>query len=145
MNKKAIIFSLIILLIIGALRLFIMMFSEGINEKSTRIRIELGDKAVEVDALIDTGNLVKDPMNMNPVIFVKKSSAGVIFPQSVIELSHTVPGVQQDPSFIVSQMSLIQIPGDLIYIRILVPLHDLQNSVNTRRSEGVAILVKLQE
>lgn len=87
-NKKAIIFSLIILLIIGALRLFIMMFSEGINEKSTRIRIELGDKAVEVDALIDTGNLVKDPMNMNPVIFVKKSSAGVIFPQSVIELSH---------------------------------------------------------
>ena len=87
-NRKAIIFSLIILLVIGALRLFIMMFSEGIDKKSTRIRIELGEKSLEVDALVDTGNLVKDPMNMNPVVFLKKSSALAIFPPSVIELSH---------------------------------------------------------
>lgn len=87
-NRKAIIFSLIILLIIGVLRLFIMMFSEAVNEKSTRIRIELGDKSIEVDALIDTGNLVKDPMNMSPVIFLKRSIAQDIIPESVIELSH---------------------------------------------------------
>ena len=86
-NRKALIFSLIILLIIGALRLFIMLFSDSINEKSTRIRIELREKSLELDALIDTGNLVKDPMNMNPVIFLKKSSAQSIFPSSVIDLS----------------------------------------------------------
>ena len=87
-NRKAIIFSLIILLIIGVLRLFIMMVSDSINEKSTRIRIELGKKSIEVDALIDTGNLVKDPMNMNPVIFLKKTSAKEIIPEAVIDLSH---------------------------------------------------------
>jgi stage II sporulation protein GA (sporulation sigma-E factor processing peptidase) len=87
-NRKAIIFSLIILLIIGALRLFIMMFSESLNEKSTQIRMELNDKLLEVEALIDTGNLVKDPMNMNPVIFLKKSKAEIIIPQSVIELTN---------------------------------------------------------
>lgn len=87
-NRKAIIFSLIILLVIGALRLFIMMFSEAVNEKSTRIRIELAGKSIEVDALIDTGNLVKDPMNMSPVIFLKRSIAEEIIPISVIELSH---------------------------------------------------------
>lgn len=87
-NRKAIVFSLIILLVIGALRLFIMMFSDTINEKSTRIRVELGEKSLEVDALVDTGNLVKDPMNMNPVIFLKKNSAQEIIPSSVIELSH---------------------------------------------------------
>ena len=87
-NRKAIIFSLIILLIIGVLRLFIMVVSDSINEKSTRIRIELGEKSIEVDALIDTGNLVKDPMNMNPVIFLKKTSAKEIIPEAVIDLSH---------------------------------------------------------
>lgn len=86
-NRKALIFSLIILLIIGVLRLFIMMMSDSINEKSVKIRIELSGKSIEVDALLDTGNLVKDPMNMNPVIFLKKSSAQSIIPMSVIELS----------------------------------------------------------
>ena len=84
-NRKAIIFSLIILLIIGVLRLFVMMLSEAINEKSIRIRIDLGEKSLEVDALIDTGNLVRDPMNMNPVIFIKRSSAEKIIPSSIID------------------------------------------------------------
>ena len=62
-----------------------MMLSEAINEKSIRIRIDLGDKTLEVDALIDTGNLVRDPMNMNPVIFIKRSSAEKIIPSSIID------------------------------------------------------------
>ena len=86
-NRKAIVFSLIILLVIGALRLIIMMFSDAINEKTVRLRIELHGKFIEVDALVDTGNLVKDPMNMNPVIFLKKSGAKEIIPASVIDLS----------------------------------------------------------
>ena len=86
-NRKAIIFSLIILLIIGAIRVFIMMISDSMNIKSTRLMIEIEDKSLEVDALIDTGNLVKDPMNMNPVIFLKRSYAESILPRSVIELS----------------------------------------------------------
>lgn len=87
-NRKALIFSLIVLMLIGVLRLFIMMFSNSINEKIVRILIELGDKTLGVDAIVDTGNLVKDPMNMNPVIFIKKSYAEKIFPTPIIELSN---------------------------------------------------------
>ena len=87
-NRKAIVFSLIILLIIGALRLLIMMFSDTVNEKSVRLRIELADKSIEVDALVDTGNLVRDPMTMNPVIFLKRESAEELIPKSVIDLSN---------------------------------------------------------
>ena len=87
-NRKALVFSLIILLIMGVIRLFIMMFSEYINEKSTRLLIRLEDKTLEIDALIDTGNLVKDPMNMNPVIFIKKKCAEHFFPASITELSN---------------------------------------------------------
>jgi len=87
-NRKALVFSLIILMMIGVLRLFIMMFSSSVNEKSARILIELADKTLALDAMIDTGNLVKDPMNMNPVIFIKKDCAEKIFPRAVIELSN---------------------------------------------------------
>lgn len=86
-NRRAILFSLIILLIIGAIRLFIMIYSEAVDKKTVRLIITLGDKRLEVDALLDTGNLVKDPMNMNPVIFIKKNIAERLLPKSVIELS----------------------------------------------------------
>ena len=87
-NKKALVFSVIILLMIGVLRLFVMIFSSSVNQKSVRIAINIHDKRTEVEALVDTGNLVKDPMNMNPVIFIKKDYARSIFPNEVIELSH---------------------------------------------------------
>ena len=87
-NRKVLVFSLIILLIIGVLRLFIMTYSDSINRKSIRLMIRLEDKTVEVDALVDSGNLVKDPMSMNPVIFVKKRCAQNIFPHSVIDLTN---------------------------------------------------------
>lgn len=86
-NQKALVFSVMILLMIGALRLFIMMFSSAVNEKSLKIVIDIREKQLEVEALIDTGNLVKDPMNMNPVIFLKRNYAEMIFPKEVIELS----------------------------------------------------------
>ena len=87
-NKKALVFSLIILLMIGALRLFIMMFSGAANETNVDLVINIGSKRLEIEALIDTGNLVKDPMNMNPVIFIKKAYAERIFAKEVLELSH---------------------------------------------------------
>ena len=87
-NKKALAFSLIILLMIGALRLFIMMFSGATNETNVDLVINIGGKRLEIEALIDTGNLVKDPMNMNPVIFIKKAYAERIFAKEVLELSH---------------------------------------------------------
>ena len=87
-NRKILIFSLIILFIIGALRLFIMMLTNSINEKSARILIEIGDKSLALDALVDTGNLVKDPMNMNPVIFIKKTYAEKLLPSPILELSN---------------------------------------------------------
>ena len=87
-NRKVLLFSLIILLLIGVIRLFIMTLSNSIKERSARIEIILEDKTLEVDALIDTGNLVRDPMNMNPVIFIKQSYAEKIIPRAVIELSN---------------------------------------------------------
>lgn len=85
-NRNALIISLLILLIIGVLRILIMVFTNSIGEKSARICIKIDDKTLELDALVDSGNLVKDPMNMSPVLFLKRSVASTIFPNEVMEL-----------------------------------------------------------
>ena len=94
-NRKAIIFSLIILLIIGALRLFIMIFSDTVEKRTVGLHIGLGVKTIELEALVDTGNLVKDPMSMNPVIFIKRCEAKKIIPNSVIDL-HDIDSLGSD-------------------------------------------------
>ena len=86
-NRSALIFSVIVLLAIGVLKLFIMVFSKSTDIESVRIKIQVCGKEAECDALVDSGNLVKDPMNMNPVIFLKRSLAETLFPKQVIELS----------------------------------------------------------
>lgn len=86
-NRKALLFSILILLAIGVLKLFIMLFSEQTGIKSTRISIKMGASVVECDALVDSGNLVKDPMNMNPVLFIKRHVAEKLLPREVVDLT----------------------------------------------------------
>lgn len=87
-NRYALQISLIILLAIGVLRLFIVTFSTEKSKESVRLRITFENKSCECDALVDSGNLVKDPMNLNPVIFIKPSVAKKIIPEEILELSH---------------------------------------------------------
>ncbi len=85
-NRNALVFSILILLSIGVIKLLIMLFSDMLTEKSVRLVIRIEDKIVEVEALVDSGNLVKDPMNMLPVIFIKQSVALRLMPHNVTEL-----------------------------------------------------------
>ncbi len=86
-NRKILIFSLIILLTIGLFRGVIMIFAGSMEEKTLRMYIKINGKEISLDALVDSGNLVKDPMNMNPVVFIKKHRALSILPENVTEIS----------------------------------------------------------
>ena len=85
-NRSALIFSLLILLSIGVFKLMVLLFSNLSNERTVRMRITVADRSAEAEALVDTGNLVKDPMNMNPVLFIKPAFAELILPDKVIML-----------------------------------------------------------
>lgn len=87
-NRGALIFALIILFSIGVLRIFIMLFSGSSNSKSVSIKVKIGEVEAVSDALVDSGNLVKDPMSMCPVIFIKESLASDILPREVVELEN---------------------------------------------------------
>ena len=85
-NRRALIFSVIILFAIGAMKLLIMILSGSKDEKSVTLKIKIGENYYSTEALVDTGNLVKDPMSMCPVVFLKRSFAGKVFPAAVLEL-----------------------------------------------------------
>ena len=86
-NRKAIIFSIIILFANGVLRLMLNMFSSASNEKTVKLKINIRGREICAEALVDSGNLVSDPMNMSPVLFIKPDLARKLMPENVIELS----------------------------------------------------------
>lgn len=85
-NRSALMFSLIILIVIGVLKMFVTVFGNQMSETAQHIRITVGDRRVELDAFVDSGNLVRDPLNMRPVVFIKKLSATGLIPKEVLEL-----------------------------------------------------------
>ena len=87
-NRGALILSILILFSIGVLKLLIMLFTNLGGEKNVKIKIEIDGKEASADAFLDNGNLVRDPMNMCPVMFIKESLAEKILPKNVIELSN---------------------------------------------------------
>lgn len=86
-NRGALVLSVLVLFSIGVIRLIIMIFTDMMNEKAVRLEITVADTTVEADALLDSGNLVKDPMNMHPVLFIKPSLASRLVPRCVAELN----------------------------------------------------------
>ena len=56
-------------------------------KRVVRIKIRFLDRTVSTEALVDSGNLAIDPMDMRPVLIIKKEVARCIFPENVVELS----------------------------------------------------------
>ena len=86
-NRKMLIFSVIVLLSIGVFKMIVAMFSSNVSERSVLLEIVFMEKKIAVEAFVDTGNLAIDPMDMRPVLFLKKEFARTLLPESVTELS----------------------------------------------------------
>ncbi len=70
-NRTLLLFAIGILFVFGILKLFLSLFANKFSEKSASIKIVLLDKSVMVDCLIDTGNLLVDPIDSTPVLVLK--------------------------------------------------------------------------
>lgn len=80
---------LIITLAIGfyfMIKLLGKLISErGMTEQQLDIRISLGSRHVDITALIDTGNTLRDPISMLPVMLVEKNVTDRLIMQSIDE------------------------------------------------------------
>ena len=86
--------------IIGALVGFILTYlafrliKGKITKKSVfyEITIFFKDKTVEVTAMLDTGNLLKDPISQMPVVLVQKDKLYKIIPKNILDNIENVLG-----------------------------------------------------
>ncbi|MBQ8583202.1 MAG: sigma-E processing peptidase SpoIIGA [Clostridia bacterium] len=86
-NRKLLLFSILVLLSIGVFKMIVSFFSNLECEGSVKFEISFLGKSVSGEAFVDSGNLAMDPMDMRPVMFIKRELAEKLFPESVIELS----------------------------------------------------------
>ena len=87
-NRKMLILSLIVLISIGVFKMLISFFSNSQSEGSVDVEISFLDKKTVISAFVDSGNLAVDPMDMSPVLLIKKNAAEKILPKNIIELSN---------------------------------------------------------
>jgi len=86
LNRKLLVLSVSILIAIGVLKMIVTFFSDKLTGAEAKIELVFLDKSITLDAFVDSGNLAVDPMDMRPVMLLKRESAKMIFPDSIIEL-----------------------------------------------------------
>ena len=86
-NRKLLLFSLIVLLSIGVFKMFVASFSSNQTESHIETHITFFDKSITLESFVDSGNLAVDPMDMRPILIIKEKYARELFPKDIIELS----------------------------------------------------------
>ena len=66
--------------------MLISFFSNIESEGSVELEISFLNKKGRFEAFIDSGNLAIDPMDMRPVLFLKRKIAEKLFPESILDL-----------------------------------------------------------
>ena len=79
-SRNLLLFAMIVLVVMGALRAIISIFSASTSLKSIEVEILFLNKAYKIDAMIDSGNMARDPMDSSPVMLIKEDAAKKIFP-----------------------------------------------------------------
>lgn len=79
-NRKLLILALFILLSVGVFKLLSLVFSGTVSERSVEIQLEFGGSKITVEALVDTANLLKEPMSGRPILLIKEEKAALLAP-----------------------------------------------------------------
>jgi hypothetical protein len=61
-----------------------------------KLKIKINDKTVEVNALLDTGNKLKDPITLVPVIVIEKQKLYNFLPEEILENIDKIIGGDSD-------------------------------------------------
>lgn len=85
-NRKMLFLSLIVLLSIGVFKMLVSLFSNVETEESVDLEIRFLNKTAIVSAFVDSGNLAVDPMDMTPVLLIKKEIAEGILPVNIDQI-----------------------------------------------------------
>lgn len=85
-NRKLLLFALVVLIFIGVFKMIVSFFSNIVSEGSVKLEVEFLDKKINFEAFVDSGNLAVDPMDMQPIVLIKKDLAKRFLPSNIVEL-----------------------------------------------------------
>jgi len=71
-NRRLLIWSLIVLLCYGVVKVLIGVFRTNDSEKVVRLCVGFSGREISFDALVDTGNLAIDPTSGDPVVLLSR-------------------------------------------------------------------------
>ena len=84
-NRTLLLLSIAVLLSMGIIRLLFIMFDGAPSEKNVNVKIELQGRKINFDAFVDSGNLVRDPIDSTAVMFIKRPLCEKLFPEGIPE------------------------------------------------------------
>ena len=90
-ERGLLVFALLVLLSLGILRLFKMLLGEIRSERVCTLTVGWEGRELVTEALVDSGNLLKDPFDGRAVILIKETCLGALG-ISVEELSSQTVG-----------------------------------------------------
>ena len=85
-NRKMLFLSVIVLLSIGVFKMLISFLSRGQSDGVAELNINFLNRNHNIKAFVDSGNLAVDPMDLSPIILIKKNIAKDILPENIIDL-----------------------------------------------------------
>ena len=80
-NGGILLLALFVLLAIGIIRLFILLFRSRAESSVVKIAIIHKDNRIVLDALVDSGNLLRDPFDSSAVVMVKQRGIFDAYPE----------------------------------------------------------------
>lgn len=86
-NKNLLLLAVIVLLSIGVLRLVAVALSGTSSERVCTVSFDFLSHSVSTEALVDSGNLLKDPLDGTPVMLWKATDAAKHLPAEAIRSS----------------------------------------------------------
>ena len=84
-NRKLLMLAIIVLISVGCVKIFVSILKDVKNEKHIVMEICFNERKITVESFVDTGNLLKDPMDMTPVMLLKERLAKELFPNGIPE------------------------------------------------------------
>lgn len=79
-NGGILLLALFVLLSVGIIRLLILLFRSRVEKSIVKIAILHNENRIMLDALVDSGNLLRDPFDSSAVLLVKQSEMNVVYP-----------------------------------------------------------------
>lgn len=83
-NRSLLIIAIVILLSLGVFKLFITVFTSEGRRGSRDVEISVSGKNISFGAFVDSGNLLRDPMDNKPIMLIKEKLAMRFLPVSLV-------------------------------------------------------------